>query len=131
MRGSRASIFGILVVLWSVMPVYWVFNLSLQTRLQIYNLPPYIVPPTPTVENYMRALGLTTVSTFDSATGKWLVPQFLSGLTASVAVATLVTMCTLALCIPAGHAFASFSFRFRSAIFFTILFGRSLPPIST
>lgn len=131
MKRSRASTFAILVVLWTVMPVYWIFNLSLQTRIQIYNLPPYIIPPTPTIENYMRAFGLTTVSTFGSATGNGLVPQFLSGLTNSVAVATLVTICTLTLCVPAGYAFARFSFRFRSAIFFTILFARSLPPIST
>ncbi len=122
---------GILIALWSTVPVYWVVNLSFQTRLQIYNLPSSLLPPTPTLENYLRAFGLSTRSSFGSLAGNGLVPQFLSGLQNSMIVATLVMLATLALCIPAGYAFARFSFPFRSAIFFTILFARSLPPIAT
>ncbi len=125
------GIAAILISLWSVVPVYWVVNLSFQTRLQIYNLPSFFLPPTPTLENYLKAFGLSTKATFGSLAGLGLVPQFLSGLQNSIVVATLVMFATLALCIPAGYAFARFSFPYRSAIFFTILFARSLPPIAT
>ena len=117
--------------MWSLVPVYWVANLSFQNRLQIYTIPPYLLPPAPTLTNYLRALGLSTGSTFGSATGNGLVPQFLSGMGNSMIVATLVMIVTLLLCIPGGYAFARFSFPARGAIFFTILFARSLPPVST
>ncbi|MBI3023674.1 MAG: carbohydrate ABC transporter permease [Thaumarchaeota archaeon] len=120
-----------LIALWSLLPVYWIVNLSFQTRLQIYSLPSSLVPPTPILENYMKAFGLSTKATFGSLAGLGLVPQFLSGLQNSIVVATLVMIATLLLCIPAGYAFARFSFPLRSAIFFTILFARSLPPIAT
>ncbi|MBI3116662.1 MAG: carbohydrate ABC transporter permease [Thaumarchaeota archaeon] len=120
-----------LIAFWSLLPVYWIVNLSFQTRLQIYSLPSSLVPPTPILENYMKAFGLSTKATFGSLAGLGLVPQFLSGLQNSIVVATLVMIATLILCIPAGYAFARFSFPLRSAIFFTILFARSLPPIAT
>ncbi|MBI2649100.1 MAG: carbohydrate ABC transporter permease, partial [Thaumarchaeota archaeon] len=120
-----------LIAFWSLLPVYWIVNLSFQTRLQIYSLPSSLVPPTPILENYMKAFGLSTKATFGSLAGLGLVPQFLSGLQNSIVVATLVMIATLLLCIPAGYAFARFSFPLRSAIFFTILFARSLPPIAT
>ncbi len=116
MKRLIVSIFAALVVLWSLMPVYWVFNLAFQTALQIFTLPAYLFPPTPTLENYLRALGSSL---------------FLSALQNSMIVATLVMFATLALCIPAGYAFARFSFPARTVIFFTILFARALPPIAT
>ena len=128
---KTALLVSLLIALWSLVPVYWVANLSFQNRLQIYTIPPYLLPPAPTLTNYLRALGLSTGSTFGSATGNGLVPQFLSGMQNSLIVATLVMTLTLALCIPGGYAFARFSFPARGAIFFTILFARSLPPVST
>lgn len=125
------AVCAVLIALWSLLPVYWIVNLSFQTRLQIYSLPSSLVPPTPILENYLKAFGLSTKATFGSLAGLGLVPQFLSGLQNSMVVATLVMIATLILCIPAGYAFARFSFPLRSAIFFTILFARSLPPIAT
>ena len=125
------AVCAVLIAFWSLLPVYWIVNLSFQTRLQIYSLPSSLVPPTPILENYLKAFGLSTKATFGSLAGLGLVPQFLSGLQNSIVVATLVMIVTLILCIPAGYAFARFSFPLRSAIFFTILFARSLPPIAT
>jgi multiple sugar transport system permease protein len=83
------------------------------------------------LENYLRAVGISKTAPFGSSTGLGLVPQFLSGLQNSMLVATSVMSLTVLLCIPAGYAFARFSFPARTAIFFTILFSRSLPPIAT
>ena len=77
---GKAVAAGLLVALWNVIPVYWVANLSLQTRIQIYNFPANLFPPTPTVENYLRALGLSTAVTFGSVTGNGLVPSYIAGL---------------------------------------------------
>lgn len=126
-----ATIFAALIAFWSLVPVYWVVNLAFQNRLQIYTVPPYFLPPTPTLENFARALGLSSAVSYGSLGGNGLVPQFLSGLQNSLIVATTVMIFTLILCIPAGYAFARFSFPARGAIFFTILFARSLPPVAT
>lgn len=128
---GKAVVAGVLVGLWSVVPVYWVANLSFQTRVQIYTLPAYLIPPAPTLVNYLRAFGLSTATSIGSVTGNGLVPQYLVGLQNSILVATAVMILTTLLCIPAGYAFARFSFPARTAIFFTILFSRSLPPIAT
>jgi len=128
---TKALVGSILIALWSLVPVYWVANLSFQNRLQIYTIPPYLLPPTPTLINYLRAVGLDKSSSYGSLAGNGLVPQFLAGVQNSAIVATTVMVLTLILCIPAGYAFARFSFPARGAIFFTILFARSLPPVST
>ncbi|MBI3117019.1 MAG: carbohydrate ABC transporter permease [Thaumarchaeota archaeon] len=122
---------GLLVAAWSILPVYWVLNLSFQRRLDIYTVPPYFFPPVPTVDDYLRAVGILKTNPFGSSTGLGLVPQFTAGIQNSLIIATLVMALTMLLCIPAGYAFARFSFRFRSLIFFIIIFARSLPPIAT
>lgn len=121
-----------LLALWSVVPVYWVANEAFQTRPQIYSIPPYLLPPTPSLANFATALGLSKSGlNYGSLGGVGIIPQYIAGLQNSVIVATSVMVLTLVLCVPAGYAFARFSFPARSAIFFTILFSRSLPPIAT
>ena len=71
---GKAVAAAVLVALWSIIPVYWVANLSFQTRIQICNFPANLFPPTPTLENYLRALGISTAATFGSVTGNGLVP---------------------------------------------------------
>jgi multiple sugar transport system permease protein len=126
-----ATIAAVLIAIWSIIPVYWVVNLAFQTRIQIYTIPAYFFPPTPQLLNFERALGISTAVSYGSLGGNGLVPQFLSGLQNSLIVATSVMILTLILCVPAGYAFARYSFKARSAIFFTILFARSLPPVAT
>ncbi len=129
MRGG--AIAAALVAAWSLLPIYWVVNLSFQRRYDIYTIPAFFLPPRVTSENYLRALGVLKSSVFGSDYGTGQVPQFLAGLGNSGLVATLVMLLTLLLCIPAGYAFARFSFPLRTSIFFVILFARSLPPISS
>jgi len=122
---------AVLIAVWSLIPVYWLANLAFQTRIQIYTIPPYFLPPTPTLVNFLDAMGLAHDVSFGSSSGLALVPQFIAGFENSLVVATTTMVLTLVLCIPAGYAFARFSFPARSTIFFVILFARSLPPIAT
>lgn len=96
----------------------------------MFTIPAYLFPPRPTPDNYLIALGVIKTSAV-SAGGLGLVPAFLSGIGNSMIVASLVMALSLLLCIPAGYAFARFSFPLRTTIFFLVLFARSLPPIST
>jgi len=130
-KTSLTVIIAVAVAVWSLIPVYWLVNLAFQTRIQIYTVPPYFLPPTPTIINFLNALGISESVAYGSSSGLGLVPQFIAGFQKSLIVATTVMVLTLAFCIPAGYAFARFSFPARSTIFFIILFSRSLPPIAT
>jgi len=130
-KTSLTVIIAVAVAVWSLIPVYWLVNLAFQTRIQIYTVPPYFLPPTPTIINFLNALGISESVAYGSSSGLGLVPQFIAGFQNSLIVATTVMVLTLAFCIPAGYAFARFSFPARSTIFFIILFSRSLPPIAT
>ena len=120
---------AILIVLWSLAPFYWLLNISFQATSDMYTIPANLFPPRPTLDNYLIALGVIKTSSV-SAGGLGLVPAFLSGIGNSTIVASLVMALSLLLCIPAGYAFARFSFPLRTTVFFLILFARSLPPIS-
>ena len=48
--GRRAGIAFILV--WSLLPIYWAVNTSLQTDNQVTAKPAHYLPPTPTLHNY-------------------------------------------------------------------------------
>jgi multiple sugar transport system permease protein len=124
-------IFFLLLALWSVVPLYWQFNLSFQRRVDIFSTPAFLVPPAPTLDSYLRATGILTKSVQGDLVGLGLVGPFLQGLQNSTIVAFTVMLITLALCVPAGYAFARFSFPLKSIIFFLILFARSVPPVSS
>jgi multiple sugar transport system permease protein len=56
---------GIVVLLaWSLFPVYWIAVTSLKAESEIYALPPTIVPHAPTLENYATVLFKTRFPLF-------------------------------------------------------------------
>ena len=122
---------GLFIAVWSIIPMYWVFNLSFQTRFDIFTIPSFLFPPHATLINYLRAFGISKTAEAGSLGGLALVPNFIFGMQHSLIIATAVMIITLVLAIPCGYAFSRFSFRFKALLFFIILFSRSLPPIST
>lgn len=69
-------------------PIYWMIASSLKRSAQIGVFPPYLVPPTPTIEPYLTAL----------QTGPW-VRWFLN----SVLISSVATVLTLAMAVPAAY----------------------------
>ena len=126
------AFFAVFLGVWSLIPIYWVGNLSFQARTEIFTVPAYLFPPNPTFDNHLRSLGLQEVPAdeYQTQSGLGLVPTFQEGMINSILIALAVTALTIALAVPAGYAFARFAFPYRTAIFFIILFSRSLPPIS-
>ncbi len=124
------SIIIILIVIWSIGPLYWIVNLSFQSRAEIYTIPANLLPPNPSFTNHLRSLGFIEAESVGTLAGTGLVPTFQEGMVNSIIIGIAVTIITLAISIPAGYAFARFSFPFKNLIFFIILFSRSVPPIS-
>ena len=131
MRQVLVVPFAILIASWSLFPIYWFVNLSFQPRIDIYTFPAYLFPRNPTPINYLAALGL--VKGLEGGLGQFAlqhVPAFLAGLKNSLIIATSVMALTLIICLPAGYVFARIDFKYKALIFFLILLGRSVPPIS-
>jgi multiple sugar transport system permease protein len=113
---------GILFILaWTLVPLYWTLNSSLQTDAQITSKPSHYLPPTPSLKHYASLLlGSGDVA---SAIRRSTVNIFVE-----CAAATIVTV---ALATLAAYAFARMEFRFGKILFYAVLFTMAFPPYTT
>jgi multiple sugar transport system permease protein len=133
------SIAIILIVIWSIGPLYWMVNLSFQSRLDIVTIPAHLYPPNPTFQNY-RVIIEHLVPVIDqevidtnTVTGQIyrvdVIALFNEGIVNSMIVAGVTTILTIAISLPAAYAFSRFNFPFRKTLLIVILFTRAIPPI--
>ncbi|MFZ1201208.1 MAG: carbohydrate ABC transporter permease, partial [Desulfobacterales bacterium] len=106
-------LFILMIFIW-VFPVLWVFLTSFKSRTDIFTLPPKIFF-NPTFEHYIEAFLRTSDITHS--------------LSNSIVVASLTTLMTLLIAVPAGYAFSRIRFRFRSQLSFFALMTQMSPPI--
>ena len=113
---------GILFILaWTMVPLYWTLNSSLQTDAQITSRPAHYLPPTPSLKHYASLLGGSS----DVATA---VRRSTLNIFIECAAATVVTVVLATL---ASYAFARMEFRFGKVLFFSVLFTMAFPPYTT
>ncbi len=109
------------ILLWTLIPIYWTLNTSLQTNAQVTAKPAYYVPPTPTLRNFATLL-----------TGNGDVPdsvrQSLVNIIIECAAATIVTVVISTL---AAYAFARMRFRGRQLLFYAVLATMAFPAYTT
>ncbi len=109
----KYGLFSVMILIWAF-PVIWVILTSFKERTDIFTLPPKILF-NPTIEHYIEAF----LRTGDIA----------HGTLNSVFVATVTTLLTLVVAVPAGYAFSRVKFRFRSQLSFFALVTQMAPPI--
>ncbi len=109
----------IVIVFWSVFPLYWTAITSLKTDLDIYTWPPSLFPNPPTLDWY--------IYTFSKELSGRTHPEYYMN---SVIASLSALIFCLAFSIPTAYALARFTFRGREDIAFTILTFRFLPPAS-
>jgi multiple sugar transport system permease protein len=124
--GRRLAI--LLIILWSVFPVYWALNTSLMSNDNAQATPARYLAFPPVFTNYQNLLGLRTGSV-DSATNLW--PQFSQTLTNSVIECTAATVVTVIIAVFSAYVFARMRFRGKSVIFYTVIATLSLPAYAT
>jgi len=111
----------VLVVLWSIVPIYWATKSSLQTESAAHSRPTQYVPLHPTLANFHALLfGQGSV-----ATG---IRRSLVNIVIECAAATVVTVALAAL---AAYAFARFRFKGHTVLFYTVLATMAFPPYTT
>jgi len=121
-RRIRARWFGVaFILLWSLVPIYWTINISLQTEAQAGSKPAHYVPPAPTLKNYVTLLG-------DSGEVPDQIRRSTVNILIECASATIVTVLLSTL---AAYAFARMTFRGRNVLFYTVLGTMAFPAYTT
>lgn len=109
------------IAVWTLLPLYWVLNTSLQTDAQIASKPSAYLPPTPTLRNYATLL----VGSGDIADS---VRQSTVNIFIECAAATVVTVLLATI---AAYAFARMRFRGRNVLFYSVLATMAFPAYAT
>lgn len=107
-----------LVLIVTLFPFYWIINMSLQTSIQLYDIPPHFFPPRATWENFRSVLfeeqGLMK---FYEAVFNTLIVAGLS-MTICVALGSLT-----------GYALARLNFRWGLYFLFVLIGTQMVPPL--
>ena len=110
-----------LVILWSIVPIYWAARSALQTESAARSRPVEYIPLHPTLNNFRTLL----LGQGDVAVG---IRHSLLNIIIECTAATAVTVTLAAL---AAYAFARFTFRGRNVLFYTVLATMAFPPNTT
>ena len=107
------AIASVLLFVW-VFPLFWAMLVSLKSETEVLAYPPRMIFE-PTLQNYKDALfgGIS----------------ILPSLWTSVVVATLTTVLTIAMAVPAAYAFARLKLRGKAALGFYTLATQMVPPV--
>jgi multiple sugar transport system permease protein len=123
MRGQPwARRLGVVFILvWSLVPLYWALNTSLQTDAQVGAKPAHYVPPSPSLRNYRALLG-----------GAGEIPDAIRRSTVNIFVECgAATIVTVVLATLAAYAFARMTFRGRNVLFYSVLAAMAFPAYTT
>ena len=102
-----------LLLLWSLFPVYWALNTSLQTNAEAQGSPPTWFPTHFVFSNYEAIFGI----------GQALLNSSIESLGA--------TILTLVIAVVGAYAFARLRFRLRGFLFYIVLATLTLPVYAT
>ncbi|MEZ4499073.1 MAG: carbohydrate ABC transporter permease [Thermomicrobiales bacterium] len=112
-------IFLALLLIFSFVPVLWMFLTSIKTQFAALEYPPQWIPEHPTLANYRRLLSP------NESFGR----DFLRWLGNSVWVSTATTILGVAIAVPAAYAFSRFRFAGRGALFYAVLVRNMFPAV--
>ena len=111
-RGSAHAV-RITLLLFTLLPVLWLLQMSFKTGVDAFRMPPLLLF-TPTFENYLGLL-------------QERFPKFFMN---SVVVSLTTTVLSMLLGVPAAYAMARARFRGSEGLRLWILFTRMVPPIA-
>ena len=104
----------LLVVLVAVFPAIWMLSTSIKLPTEQYNIPPQIIPDTPTISNYVNVL-----------TNSKMYLAFIN----SVIITACVVAVTLFISILAGYGLSRYKFKGNGVLKIALLFGQMIPSV--
>jgi multiple sugar transport system permease protein len=110
-----------LTLLWSVIPIYWAFKISLQSESAARSMPVDYLPLPATLGNYRSLLGTDTS----------IAPQIRRSAVNIVVECGAATIVTVVLATLAAYAFGRMRFKGRNMLYYTVLATLAFPPYTT
>ncbi len=105
----------IVVMIWTLFPVYYLFITSVKPAKQLFETPPRLITK-PTFSTYEDIL---------------IRKKFYKFFVNSIVIAVSATILTLVIGSLAAYAFSQWKFRAKEGLFFLSLIGRMFPPFTT
>lgn len=131
LRRSVVYLCAILVALWTLVPIYWLLNLSFMFNVEMLATPTHYYPHDFTLSNFLRLFDRTVIG----PDGSELLPiphgAFVrQGLVNSLIVAGITTPLALVIALPAAYVFGRFVFPHRNKLILGILLSRAYPAVA-
>lgn len=114
-RGTATALVAVAASFLFLLPVIWVVTTSLKPDVEIFAIPPSVLPQSPTTAHFTSVLGDETVLRF-----------FRNSLVAAGGA----TAVGLLLGVPAAFGFAKFRYRFSGVLLGSVLVTRMFPPVA-
>ncbi|MFN8662605.1 MAG: carbohydrate ABC transporter permease [Thermomicrobiales bacterium] len=121
---------AIILVIWTLFPIYWLLNMSLMFKPELLSVPTHLWPHEPTFSNYTRLFGASAMGPGGELPPIGQAASIRRGLVNSAIIAVAVTALTMLVALPVAYALGRLQFRGRGALLFAIIGSRSYPPIS-
>lgn len=102
-------------VIWAALPLLWAISASFKKPIDVYKIPPEIIPSDPTLANYQQILQ-------DPATFRFLQNSLVLTISSTLVAVIIATV--------AAYGFARYTFRWRHALLLFILIPRLVPRVS-
>lgn len=108
-----ATIAALVFVVVAMIPVYWMFNTSFKTQVEVYLMKPTLFPRQPTLESYVKLFSASS--------------DFPRAVVNSLVVSVTVSLLTVAVSTMAAYAFARIKFKGRNVLGNSILYAYLMP----
>jgi multiple sugar transport system permease protein len=113
---------GLIATLFYLIPLYWMVTTSLKPVDQIFQKPPVLFPSNLQVDSYKQIFGLPT----DRAE---IYINALVYLKNSLVIASITTLLTVLMAVPAAYALSRFKFRGQSSFVLFLLVAQMVPSV--
>jgi len=125
-----ASRFGLalavlLLLVWSVGPIYWSLVTSLTSPTDLVSTTPHFWPPSVTLEHYGKLLGATSWSQGNQVQSVW--PQFSRAFVNSLVTSIASTVLTVVIAAFGAYAFVRLRFPGRDLLFILVVATLAIP----
>ena len=111
----------VLILMWSLVPIYWAIKTSLQTDADARSRPAHYLPTNPTLQNYATLLS-----------GSGDIPGQIRQSSLNIVIECgAATILTVLLATLAAYAFARMQFRGRNVFFYVVLATMAFPAYTT
>ncbi|AUG53864.1 carbohydrate ABC transporter permease [Thalassospira marina] len=124
--GKIGTAIAVLVlVLWSVGPIYWSLATSFTSPTDLISAEPHFWPSDMTLEHYAKLFGSTSMSQGNKVASVW--PQFSRAIINSVVTSLAATFVTVLIAAFAAYAFVRLKFPGRNILFFVVVGTLAIP----